>query len=62
MKNLNFFDVLVILFSWAGAATVTYFTRDAFVAIICIAAAYYLAKWVILKGQSEPSDPQNKAE
>jgi len=59
VKNLNFFDVLAILFSWAGAAAVAYFVKDALVAIICIAAAYYLAKWVILKGQSEP---ENKSE
>ncbi len=47
--NLNSMDVVAILTCWAGAAVVTYLSADAFVAMISIAAAYYLAKWVVLK-------------
>jgi hypothetical protein len=61
MKNLNFFDVLAILFCWVGAATIAYFIEDGAVAIVCVAAVYYLSKWIILKGQSEPSEPSDKA-
>jgi len=51
-KNLTFFDVLAILFSWGGAAAIVYFTKDPIITVICIASAYYLAKYVILKDQS----------
>ncbi len=47
--NLNSVDVVAILTCWAGAAVVTYFSENSVVAVIAIAAAYYLAKWVILK-------------
>jgi hypothetical protein len=46
---LNSLDIIAILTCWGGAALVTYLSADAFVAMISIAAAYYLAKWVILK-------------
>lgn len=46
---LNSLDVIAILTCWGGAAIVTYLAADAFVAMISIVAAYYLAKWVILK-------------
>ena len=49
MQNLSFTDVVGIGLSWAGAVMVTYFAKDTVVAVIAIAAAYYLAKWIILK-------------
>ena len=49
MQNLSCTDVVGIGLSWAGAATVTYFAKDGVVAVIAIAASYYLAKWIILK-------------
>lgn len=49
---LNGADVVAIVACWAGAAGVTYLSADALVAVISIAAAYYLAKWVILKGEN----------
>ena len=49
---LNSLDIIAILTCWGGAAVVTYLSADAFVAVISIAAAYYLAKWVILKGET----------
>lgn len=47
--SLNSTDVAGIIACWAGAAAVTYFSREPVVAVIAVAAAYYLAKWVILK-------------
>jgi hypothetical protein len=52
MKNLSFADVAGIGLSWAGAVGVIYFLRDSFVSLICVCAAYYLAKWIILKKES----------
>jgi hypothetical protein len=52
MKNLNPTDVAAIALSWTGAGTVAYLMRDPIVAIVCVAAAYYLAKWIILKKES----------
>ena len=49
MKNLTAGDVAGIALSWAGAATVTYLTQDGVVAIVCVVAAYFLAKFIILK-------------
>ena len=54
MRNLGVGDVLGILVCWAGAATVAYFLRDGVVAVICVAAAYYLAKWIIMKAVEGP--------
>jgi|GEM_PF-4846282 len=48
-SGLNGMDVLAIIACWAGVAAVTWFSKDAVVAVIAIGAAYYLAKWVILK-------------
>ncbi len=47
--SMNSMDVIAIIACWAGVAAVTYFTKDPVVAMIAIAAAFYLAKWVILK-------------
>lgn len=47
--GLNAMDVVAIVACWAGVAAVTWFSKDPVVAVIVIAAAYYLAKWVILK-------------
>ena len=52
MKSLTLTDVAAIAVSWTGAGVITYFAKDALVAIICIAASYYLAKWIILKKES----------
>ncbi len=49
MKNLNFADVAGIGASWGGAAAVAYFVGDPITGVIAIVAAYYLAKWIILK-------------
>ena len=47
--SMNTLDVLAIAACWAGVAAVTYFCKEPAVAVVAIAAAYYLAKWVILK-------------
>ena len=54
MRNLGVVDVLGILVCWAGAAAVAYFVRDGIVGIVCVAAAYYLAKWIIMKQVEGP--------
>ncbi len=48
-SGMNAMDVLAIIACWGGVAAVTYFSKEPVVAVIAIAAAYYLAKWVILK-------------
>jgi len=52
MKNLNKMDVIGIGLSWAGAATIACLFKDPIVGVACVAAAYYLAKWIILKKES----------
>lgn len=44
-------DVVAIAIVWAGAAVVTFMLKpvDVLVAIVAIASAYYLAKWVVLR-------------
>ncbi|MDO8521570.1 MAG: hypothetical protein Q7S52_05640 [bacterium] len=49
MKNLSVVDCVAIAVSWVGVASIAFLVKDTFVAIICIAAAYYLAKWIILE-------------
>ena len=49
--NLNSVDVVAILTCWSGAAAVAYVSENSVVAVIAIAAAYYLAKWIILKSE-----------
>jgi len=49
MKNLSYLDLGGILVAWTGAVVVVYLAKDPLVSIICVAAAYYLAKWIILK-------------
>ena len=49
MKNLSVVDCIAIAVSWIGVASIAFLAKDVVVAIICIAAAYYLAKWIILK-------------
>ena len=55
MKNLSFADILGMVVCWAGAGTVAYFIRDGLVTIICVAAAYYLSKWIIMKSVEGPT-------
>ena len=54
IRNLSVMDVVGIAVSWTGAAAVALTLKpiDGLVAIIAIASAYYLAKWVILKGEN----------
>ncbi|MDO8507390.1 MAG: hypothetical protein Q7S53_02385 [bacterium] len=47
--HLSMTDVLGIALSWLGAGTIAYFIHSALVAIACVAAAYYLSKWIILR-------------
>ncbi len=47
--SVNTTDVIAIIACWAGATAVTYFSKEPVVAVIAIGAAYYLAKWIILK-------------
>lgn len=49
MKGLNWADVAVIAISWVGAAVVAFFTKDAFVSIICVLVAYYIAENIVSK-------------
>jgi hypothetical protein len=51
-KNLSIADCIAVAVSWTGVATIAFLAKDGIVAIICVAAAYYLAKWVILKKES----------
>ena len=52
IKSLALVDVVGIAVSWAGAVAIAITLKplDGLVAIVAIASAYYLAKWVILKG------------
>lgn len=50
--NLSMADVLGIALSWLGAGTIAYLIHDALVAIVCVVAAYYLSKFIILKKES----------
>lgn len=54
IKNLSVVDVITIAVAWAGAAAVVFILKpvDGLVAIVAISSAYYLAKWVILKGEN----------
>ncbi|MEK7117995.1 MAG: hypothetical protein AAB869_00100 [Patescibacteria group bacterium] len=52
MKNLSVVDCIAIAVSWIGVASIAFLAKDVVVAIICIAAAYYLAKWIILRKDS----------
>lgn len=54
MNNLSGWDILGILICWGGAGVVAYFIRDPIVGIICLAAAYYLSKWIIMKSVDGP--------
>ena len=49
VSSLNIMDIVAIIACWAGVAAVTWFSKEPVVAVIAIGAAYYLAKWVILK-------------
>jgi hypothetical protein len=53
VPSVNNTDVIAIIACWAGAAAVTYFSKEPVVAVIAIGAAYYLAKWIILKKESQ---------
>ncbi len=48
-KGLSTPDTCGIAFCWIGAVGVAFVANDVFVAIIAVAAAYYLSKWIILK-------------
>lgn len=48
-KNLSFKDIMGLAVCWTGAASVTYFDKgDGVTALIAVASAYYLSKWIIL--------------
>lgn len=47
--SLTSADVAGIALCWAGAATTAYFVKHPVVGLICVIAAYYLSKWIILK-------------
>ena len=49
MKNLSVVDCIARAVSWIGVASIAFLVKNVVVAIICIAAAYYLAKWIILR-------------
>ena len=48
-SGLTAMDVVAIIACWAGVAAVTWFSKEPVVTVVAIGAAYYLAKWVILK-------------
>lgn len=54
IKNLTVVDVVGIAVSWVGAAAIVILLKpvDPLVAVVAIASAYYLAKWVIIKGEN----------
>lgn len=59
IKNLSVVGVIAIAIAWAGAAAIVFTLKPVYglpvyglVAIVAIASAYYLAKWVILKGEN----------
>lgn len=53
MKNLNFWDVVGIAVCWTGAAAIVYATKSntdiGFIALVCVIAAIYLARLIIIK-------------
>lgn len=51
MKNLNKWETLSIIAIWTAAILGIYLTikEDSFISFICICAAYYLNKWIILR-------------
>ena len=54
IKNLSLVDVVGIAVSWAGAVAIAITLKPVNVpaVIVAIASAYYLAKWVIIKGEN----------
>jgi len=42
-------DVVALLVCWGGAAAVAWASKEPVVAVVALALAYYLAKWIILK-------------
>ena len=54
-KGLSLVDVVTVAVAWAGAAGIALLVMDPLVAIICIASAYYLAKWIILEKNGDLS-------
>ncbi len=49
IPSLSKHDIIALLICWAGVAAVSWFSEEPVVAVIAIVAAYYLAKWIILK-------------
>lgn len=47
--NLSGFDVAALFVCWSGAAGVAWISKEPVVIVVALAAAYYLAKWIILK-------------
>lgn len=47
--SLTIVDLFAIIACWGGVGTVAWFAKEPVVVVIAIAAAYYLAKWIILK-------------
>lgn len=55
-KGLSLTDVVTVAVAWAGATAIALLVMEnLLVVIICIASAYYLAKWIILKKDDELS-------
>ena len=55
---MKFFDFLSVVFVWCAAGGIISITKTAegvdwIFAIICVAAAYYLSKWIIFKRDPE---------
>jgi hypothetical protein len=51
--SLTVIDAAALLICWAGASAVTYSSNELAVALVAIVAAYYMAKWIILKHKSD---------
>ena len=47
--KISGFDVLALVVCWSGAVGVAWATKDPVVIVVALGAAYYLAKWIILK-------------
>lgn len=54
IKSLSMTGVVAITVSWLGVVGIVFFQKilDPLVIIIAVASAYYLAKWVIIKGDN----------
>jgi hypothetical protein len=51
--SLTMPDLAGLLICWGGAAAVAFLSKEPAVAVVGIVAAYYMAKWIILKHKSD---------